>query len=65
MAKMGRPKKKFNRRHITIFIDEGILEKIDEIVAEVKKKNREYTRSDYFNEAARAALERKEQDYAR
>lgn len=62
MARMGRPKKKFNRRHITVFVDEGILTKIDEYVAEVKKKNREYTRSDYINEAARAALERKEQD---
>lgn len=64
MARMGRPKKKFNRRHVTVFVDESILAMIDDHVAKIKKTNREYTRSDFINEAAQRALaqlyERKE-----
>lgn len=57
MARTGRPKKKFNRRHITIFIDENILSRVDDCVSDIKKMNREYTRSDFINEAALAYLE--------
>lgn len=56
MGNLGRPKKKFNRRRITIFADEGLLAKIDDYVAEVKKTDREYTRSDFFNSSASASI---------
>lgn len=57
MAKVGRPKKKYNRRVVTVWIDENILAGIDERVAEIKQTNREYTRADFINDAAQAALE--------
>ena len=63
MARMGRPKKKFNRRHVTIFLDEAILAVVDDYVAEVKKKNREYTRSDFINEAAQKYLDERKMNY--
>lgn len=62
MARTGRPKKVINRRAITAHIDEHILSMIDMFVAEKKQMNREYSRSDFFNEATRkffADLKRK------
>lgn len=57
MAKMGRPKKKYNRRSVTMFINESLLAEVDEYVATTKSTvNREYTRSDFFNDAAKTML---------
>ncbi len=57
MAKMGRPKKKFNRRSVTMFINESLLVEIDEYVTDAKRTgNRDFTRSDFFNEAAETLL---------
>ncbi len=57
MAKMGRPKKKFNRRSVTMLINESLLAEIDEYVTDTKRTgNRDYTRSDFFNESAKTML---------
>ena len=59
MAKMGRPKKKFNRRSVTMFINESLLAEIDEHVAKTKSTvSRDYTRSDFFNDAAKTMLKK-------
>lgn len=59
MAKMGRPKKKFNRRSVTMFINESLLAEIDEYVAKTKSTvSRDYTRSDFFNDAAKTMLKK-------
>lgn len=57
MAKMGRPKKKFNRRSVTMYINESLITEIDEYVTKRKRTaSRDYTRSDFFNEAGKTML---------
>lgn len=60
MGVMGRPKKLTgNRKLYSIYIDKEIMDAIDEFVHQEKKERAAYSRSDFFNEAARIYLERR------
>ena len=57
---MGRPKKLTgNRKPYSIYIYDEIMEQVDEYVHEAKKDRTAYSRSDFFNEAAKAFLKRR------
>ncbi|MDR3349479.1 MAG: hypothetical protein LBO03_07750 [Acidaminococcales bacterium] len=49
---LGRPKKSKDRRiGINCYIAGSLLDAMDEYVAERQRKNKGYSRSDFFNEA--------------
>lgn len=59
MSAMGRPKKlEEKRRMYSIYIDEPMLTEIDEYVLRQKQTKKAYSRSDFFNEAAKAYLKK-------
>lgn len=59
MSAMGRPKKlKEKRRLYSIYVDEPTLEEIDAYVLQRKQTDKAYSRSDFFNEAAKAYLKK-------
>ena len=60
MSAMGRPKKlKDKRRLYSIYVDEATMTAVDEFVHQRKQEDKAYSRSDFFNEAAEAYLEKR------
>lgn len=61
MSEMGRSRKLDGaRQRVQVYFDERILKKVDEIVFKAKDKNRDYSRSDFVNEAIQFYLDAKE-----
>ncbi len=55
--KMGRPRKLTEKRTaFSIYIDNSVMDKVDEFIFNKKKETRAYSRSDFFTAAADAYI---------